>query len=298
MEHLQNILNNELFAYTLLFILGSCLASFFNVFSLRFNKINESNNAKEVKAWLDELGIDPIEQINNLIVKYSISFPSSHCYSCKNPLKWYHNIPVFSWIFLGGKCGHCKQKISCQYPLVEIVGGLLATLSYTYMYNGNAITFIVLLSFVMLTYLLLITDINTLMLPDELNYFILWGGLTLSIYGLGILNINSEEAILGAVIGYCSLFIIAKIGKLIKGEDAMGGGDLKLLAAIGAFVGIKGILFTLFLAPFLGIITWIISKLLGKYGKQIPFGPALIVSSWIYIADGENLISTFYRYII
>lgn len=287
----ETLLLDKSFCYPLFILLGLCLGSFYNVYSLRYSKIIDSNNAKDIKNWLLEKNINIPEEINKHDNDVSISFPASHCFSCKSPLKWYHNIPLISYIILGGKCAFCKSNISFQYPVVELFGGMVSFLTYVHFIDSGIQIFCVAYIFFMLSYLLLLIDLKTLYLPDELNYTLLWSALiSLALFGVSLTGISLANAVIGAATGYFTLWLISTIGRKIKGYEVMGGGDLKLLAAVGAIIGTKGAIFTLFFSPFLGIITYIVSKIFKNYGKEIPFGPSIIVASWIYVYYGEEII--------
>jgi leader peptidase (prepilin peptidase)/N-methyltransferase len=110
-------------------------------------------------------------------------------------------------------------------------------------------------------------------------------------FGISLYHLTPIEAIYGATIGYCSLWLIATIGKAIKGIEVMGAGDFKLLAGLGTFVGIQGVVFTIFSSSFIGILTWLILKAIGKNETMIPYGPSLIIGSIIYLFYGKTILS-------
>ncbi len=282
--------NTTLFA-VFFFILGACLASFFNVVVFRYPKMIDNENAEEILAWLEEKKISIPEGIKQYISNINLSFPASHCYSCNNSLKWYHNIPIISYILLRGKCGFCKTPYSIQYPIVEFFGGAILLSTYLIFFpKGQLELFLFASLFFMLCYLLLLVDIKTMFLPDPMNYSLLWIGIIGAILSFQIIDINLTDSLWGAVIGYAILWVMSFIGKKLKGIDVMGGGDLKLVAALGAFIGIQGVLFTIFFSPFIGIFSWIYIKLTKKTEPQFPYGPALILSSWIYIFYGKEIL--------
>ncbi len=140
--------------------------------------------------------------------------------------------------------------------------------------------------------MLLIVDFKTLMLPDGLNYFLLWTGLLFSTFDIYILKgINLQDSVWGAIIGFLILWTLSTVGEKIKGVSVMGDGDLKLISAIGAFIGFKGVIFTIFLSPFIGILTWVYFKLKGNKEPEFPYGPALIISSWMYLYNGKGILN-------
>lgn len=290
-QEIDMVLKNTLVFGVFFFILGACLASFFNVVVFRYPKMIDSENAQDIKDWLEDKKINPPEQLNEHINDINLSFPSSHCYSCKNPLKWYHNIPVLSYLLLKGKCGFCSMPYSIQYPIVEFLGGIILLSSYLLFFPTLGLSgFIIASLFFMITYLLLLIDIKSMFLPDTLNYSLMWIGFIASLNSVKILNINLQDSLYGAIVGYLVLWTFSTVGKKIKGVEVMGGGDLKLVAAIGAFTGIPGALFTIFASPFLGIFSWLYIKISKQENPQFPYGPALILTSWIYIFYGKEIL--------
>lgn len=289
---LNLFLGNTLFSGVFFFLIGICLGSFFNVVAFRTEKIMDSENAGLIKSWLEEKNIEIPSKINDFITNINLSLPLSHCYSCKNTLKWYHNIPILSYFLLGGKCGFCKTPYSIQYPIVELFGGLILLFNYLHFYPKFGLEGLILSSiFFMITYVLILIDIKSMLLPDGLNYFLIWVGLLGASFGFFIIEgMSMKQSILGAIVGYMILWVFATVGKKIKGIDVMGGGDLKLVAAIGAFLGVGGAVFTIFTSPFIGIFTWIYVKLNKSKTPEFPYGPALIIASWVYIFYGKEIL--------
>jgi len=273
------------------FILGACLASFFNVVVFRYPKMLDSGNAIEIKEWLEDKEIAYPKEIDKYMSTINLATPGSHCYSCNNKLKWYQNIPVFSYIFLGGRCGFCKTPYSIQYPIVEFFGGIIMLMTYLLFFPKFQTEGLILASyFFMISYLLLLIDMKTMFLPDTINYSLMWIGIIGSMLSVKIMNITLTESLWGAVIGYMILWVISTIGKKIKGVEVMGGGDLKLVASIGVFVGVPGAIFTIFFSPFIGIFFWVYNKLVIKNDNpQFPYGPSLIIASWTYIFYGKEI---------
>ena len=158
----QLISSNPYLFGTFFFFFGTIVASFFNVVILRYPKVSDYESSLEVKGWFEDKNI-PIPKELEQFEKISLSFPSSHCYSCHTPLKWYHNIPIFSYLFLRGKCGHCGVKISCQYPIVEFIGGLIMLFSYLYFTPMGLIYFLVGSVFLMSLYVAATIDLKSLL---------------------------------------------------------------------------------------------------------------------------------------
>jgi leader peptidase (prepilin peptidase)/N-methyltransferase len=216
----------------------------------------------------------------------------SHCPHCKHPLSWYENIPVFSWLALRGRCRHCSAPISVQYPLVELLTMLLVLCcvwQFGFGWKGfGAIVFscfLVALSGI---------DLRTQLLPDQLTLPLMWLGLVASIDPL---YLTAKQALVGAIIGYLSLWSVWWVFKQLTGKEGMGHGDFKLLAAMGAWVGLKGILPTILLSSLVGAIVgsiWLAAKGRDR-ATPIPFGPYLAVAGWIVFFWGGSMVDWYLR---
>jgi leader peptidase (prepilin peptidase)/N-methyltransferase len=294
-NNFETVLQNAYIFAPFFFFLGACLGSFYNVVSFRYPLMIDGENAQDIHDWLEEKKLTIPEGLSKFFNTINLSFPSSHCYSCKTPLKWWHNIPVLSFIILRGKCGHCGVKYSAQYPIIEFLAGLTLMGSYLLFFPKlGLVNFLLISLFFMIGFLLILIDIKVMMLPDSLNYFLLWIGLIAAAFGYFIYpNMTIKQSILGAASGFLFFYILSFLGKKLKGEEVMGGGDLKLIAAIGAFLGVYGAFFTIFLSPFLGLVSWLIVKLVNKEQFHIPYGPSLIITSWIYILYGSSILNFF-----
>jgi leader peptidase (prepilin peptidase)/N-methyltransferase len=198
----------------------------------------------------------------------SVVFPSSHCPKCNNDLKYYHNIPVFSWLFLGGKCAFCKDKISIQYPIVELITALIFAVSYIRV--GDLFhSVIVGLVFALLLGLSII-DFRYKEVPDSLNL----AALTLAIFSSSLILTNFVNALLFAG-GFALLRFYVSFA--IK-KEALGEADIMIAATIGAMVGIKMGLFTIFLSAIIALPVFIIIK---EKDYEVPFIPFLALALFI-----------------
>jgi len=212
-------------------------------------------------------------------VLHKLSFPASHCSICKSHLKIWHNIPLLSYLLLKGRCGFCHTPISFQYPLVELANAILWMMSVGH-WGMHPVAFLWAIFF---SYLLTLSviDIQTTNLPETLTQPLLWIGLIASSFGL--IQISLEQAILGAVSGYFSLWFVANIFKRLTGRDAMGDGDFKLLAALGGWLGPLSLIQTFILASLSGALVgiWIRNtNHLKRYG-HLTFGPFLAAAGII-----------------
>ena len=217
----------------------------------------------------------------------SIIWPGSYCPECKKPIKWYDNIPIISYFILKGKCRNCKKPISPRYPLVEFLTGLLFYLAY-WKFGFNFSLFIHL---ILILSLIIISgiDFQTFLIPDIIVIpGIILGILFSFIYPkmFGMERINSFlYSLKGAACGAAILFFLGFLGKIIAKKEAMGGGDIKLLAMIGSFLGLKSVFITLLFASLIGTLITLILVLMGKKKIEdyIPFGPYLSVGAIVSI---------------
>ena len=225
---------------------------------------------------------------------YNIVVPRSACPECGHKIRAWENIPIISYLFLGGKCSNCKTKISIRYPLVELTTGVLFLLcALEFGYTG-ATFFACVLSAILLC--LTLIDIDTKLLPDNLVYVLLWTGLLANAMGI-FTNLNA--AVFGALFGYLSLWGIFWLFKLLTGKEGMGYGDFKLFAALGAWFGWMALLDIILLASVVGAVFGIVILWLQRKGRdtQIPFGPYLALGGMIYLFFGSVIVRNYLVYI-
>ena len=236
--------------YIFLFLLGICIGSFLNVVIYR------------------------------LPLNKSLISPPSSCPNCNTKIKPWHNIPIFSWIFLKGKCAYCGEKISIRYPIIEFLTGILAVLIYSKMKNLDIFYFITFITFSSLLALSMI-DIDYKAVPDNLNLFVLF----ISIFHSPSILENIENALL--VIGGLSV-VRWYLSFFIK-KEAMGEGDLIIAGVMGAMLGVNLSLIAIFIASFLAIFPSLYS-LLKKKEPELPFIPFLALATFIvwYFKDYFN----------
>jgi len=263
--------------------LGLLLGSFLNVVILRLPKRMMWEWKREAREVLEQPDIyDPPPP--------GIVVEPSHCPHCKHKLSWYENIPLFSWLALRGKCRHCHAPISIQYPLVELVTALLVLASvWQFGFGWQGFGAIVLTCFLIA---LSGIDLRTQYLPDQITLPLMWLGLVGSMDNL---YMPAKPALIGAAAGFLVLWIVAKAYKLVTNRDGMGGGDAKLLAALGAWCGLKGILPIILLSSVLGAVIgsiWLYTRGRDK-ATPIPFGPYLALAGWVYFMWGEPLVNQY-----
>jgi leader peptidase (prepilin peptidase)/N-methyltransferase len=231
--------------------------------------------------------------ISRLPKEESIVRPGSHCPKCKTPIRFYDNIPLLSYFLLGGKCRHCKAPISIQYPIVEAITALSSF--FLFITFGVSLSFFYYFSFVAALIAITVIDLYHQIIPDVISL----PGIVIGLLGaLVIPHITFWSSLIGVLSGGGSLFLVATVYQWLFKREGMGGGDVKLLAMIGAFLGWKAVILTIFLSSFIGSIIGITVMLIkGKDFKYaIPFGPFLALGAVISLFLGENLIS-WYLYI-
>ena len=265
--------------------LGLLLGSFLNVVILRLPRRLEWEWKRDSREILGEPDLyDPPPP--------GIVVERSHCPHCQHQLSWYENIPVFSWLVLRGKCRHCKAPISAQYPLVELLTmALVLCCVWRFGFGWQGFGAIVLTCFLIA---LAGIDVRTQLLPDQLTLPLLWLGIIAAIENL---YLGPKAALLGVIAGYVVLWSVWWVFKQLTGKEGMGHGDFKLLAALGAWVGLDGILPTVLLSSLVGAIVgsiWLAAKGRDR-ATPIPFGPYLAIAGWIVFFWGKSLIDTYMR---
>ena len=218
----------------------------------------------------------------------SIIYPASHCPKCRTTIKPVDNIPLLSYILLKGRCRNCGSKISIQYSIVEFLTGIIYLIIYLiYGLSIQSLIYIILSSALII---IAFIDLNELIVPDVISLPGIAAGLILSFFVPYISFINSA---LGVVIGGGIILIIGLVGSMIFKKEAMGGGDIKLAAMIGAFLGWRYTIISLFLGFFLGALAGIfliLSKIKSRE-DMVPFGPFIALGSLITLLWGEKILS-------
>ena len=217
----------------------------------------------------------------------SIIFPPSHCTNCGMKLKWYELLPVFSWVFLGGKCHTCKRKISIQYPLVELSTGILfLLLIQKFGFSGQAISYVFLVS---LLIIITVIDLQHQIIPDEL---IIVGAITGVLLSLIKFTVSWIEAALGLLTGSGTFLIVVIIAEKLLKKEGMGGGDIKLMGMIGIYLGWKLTALSMLLSIYAGGIIGGLLVLLKvkKRDDAIPYGPFIAAGTIISIFFGNDII--------
>lgn len=272
------LIENPLLFIASAFVLGLVIGSFLNVVIYRLPPILQYGWQKDC-AELNN-------QTFNQKPPPSIAFDRSYCPHCKKKLSAWQNIPVFSYLFLRGRCFYCKKTIAFRYPLVEsLTGFLLGFLAYQLGWGMPFVAASLLLFFlVVITFI----DLDTLLIPDQLSLTLMWLGLFFSLFDVFV---TPEQAIIGALVGYLSLWLLFHVFKLLTGKEGMGYGDFKLLAAGGAWLGFDMLIVVLILASVSGLVIALIQKIAQKGEARIPFGPYLSIGIFLSLLFGDTLLN-------
>lgn len=262
--------------------LGLLIGSFLNVVIHRLPIMMQRESDNYVAT---ESGKEPVHTS-----RYNLIVPRSACPHCQHQITALENIPVISYLVIGGKCHGCKAPISARYPIVEAITGLLSGLMIWHF--GSGIAGIGAVVFVWFLIAMTFIDADTQLLPDDLTLPLLWLGLLLNLHGTFT---SLENAVIGAVAGYLSLWIVYWAFKLLTGKEGMGYGDFKLLAALGAWMGWSMLPLIILLSSAVGAVIGISMMVLGRLGKgkPIPFGPYLAIAGLIALLWGQNINSQY-----
>ncbi|WP_439441912.1 prepilin peptidase [Roseateles sp. DB2] len=272
-------------------LLGLCIGSFLNVVVLRLPRMMEREWTQDAAAHLGDAGVlerstglpptkaaplaDQIQKLGELLDKqpaFSLVTPRSRCPKCAHQLAWHENLPLLGWLRLRGRCASCKTPISVRYPLIEaLTGALFAAIAWRF---GPQFQTLLWCGFAAALVALAAIDWDTTLLPDSINQPLLWAGLWAALLGW---TLPLDQALIGALAGYLSLWSVYWLFKLLTGKEGMGYGDFKLLAALGAWLGWQMVLPIVLGASVIGAIVGIAMKLTSslREGRYVPFGPFL-----------------------
>jgi len=260
-------------------LLGLLTGSFLNVVIHRLPLMME-------RGWRDEcaaiVGSPPVEHEP----PFNLSTPRSRCPHCEHPIAAWDNIPILSWLLLGGRCRHCRSGISYRYPLIELAAGASSAIVAWHFGFSPAALLAAGLSWALIA--LSMIDLDTQLLPDDINQPLLWAGLVANLFGTFV---SLQEAVIGAMAGYLSLWCVFHAFRLATGKEGMGQGDFKLLAALGAWLGWQALPIIVVVSAFVGALVGLTLIGLGRHDRAqpMPFGPFLAVAGWLYLIWGQHL---------
>ncbi|KQN58117.1 A24 family peptidase [Erwinia sp. Leaf53] len=249
-------------------LLGACAGSLMNMVVWRLPRMVLQQEGPEFSLWL----------------------PASHCPRCRVALAWYDNLPLLSWLWLRGRSRCCGQQIGLRYLLIELACVLLSLLMAWVFPADGRLAAALLLGWFLLA--LSLIDRDHQMLPDALTLPLLWLGIVCQLAGW-LPDITLEQSVTGAMAGYLSLWLLATSYRLLRGKEALGMGDAKLLAALGAWLGWQPLPLLLLLASASGIVWLACSHLLSRrsFNAPLPFGPCLAAAGGLlFIAENSDLL--------
>lgn len=264
-------------------VVGLCVGSFLNVVIHRLPKMMERDWRTQCAEMRDEPAV--------AASTYNLAVPRSQCPACGHRIGALENIPVASWLALRGRCSACSKPISARYPLVEILGGLLAACAiwrFGLTWQGGAACAL-LWTLTALTFI----DVDTQYLPDSLTLPLLWSGLLANLFGVFV---PLQDAVIGAMAGYLALWTVYWLFRLIRGKEGMGYGDFKLLAALGAWLGWQVLPLIILLSSVVGACIGLALIVFKGRDHNIPlaFGPYLAVAGAIALFFGPMLVAGWY----
>ena len=276
------------------FLFGLLIGSFLNVVILRIPARLEWQWRHDSRELLGIPETEPsgVEESGADAAPPGIVVERSFCPRCHHQLSAFDNIPVLSWLALRGRCRYCKAPISLQYPAVELLTAVASATVVSHF--GAEWQSLAGLVFTWMLIALAGIDLRTTLLPDQLTYPLLWLGLLLSTITLFV---DPVPALFGASAGYLSLWSVFWIFRLLTGKEGMGRGDFKLLAALGAWCGIKGVFPIVLISALLGAVigsAWLLLRGRDR-ATPIPFGPFLAVAGWVQLLWGTQLIDAYLR---
>ena len=268
--------------WLLVLFLGLCIGSFLNVVITRLPVML-------MQQWRSE-ALAALEQPEEGQTPFNLAWPGSMCPACRAPIKWHDNLPLIGWLKRRGRCASCQGRISPQYPLVELGGGVIALAVLAIFGLGWQALFIAGACYALLA--MAVIDLRTQLLPDILTLPLLWAGL---LYQLLFQPLMLSSAVMGAIAGYLVLWSVYWLFKLLTGKEGMGYGDFKLLAALGAWLGWQALPLVLIISAGLGAIFGIALQITNKEkrGIPMPFGPFLALAGWVALLMGDTLIALY-----
>lgn len=288
MNILQLLATHDGLFYSTIGILGLLIGSFLNVVIYRLPRMLDTQWTTQCREFLQ------LSPSNEKQQTFNLSLPRSHCPHCQVEIPGWRNIPLISYLLQKGRCHKCGTGISLRYPLVELFSALVSLfLAWHY---GAAPQLIPALFFSWALLALFVIDLQHQLLPDQITLPLLWTGLLFNMQGMFS---SLEMAVLGAVIGYLSLWLVYHVYRLLRDKHGFGYGDFKLLAAIGAWTGWPGIPLVILVSSLSGAVVGVLLILFAKhqYDKPMSFGPYLAIAGWISLLWGDNIIQNYIDYL-
>lgn len=279
--------NTPLFL-TGVFVFGLLIGSFLNVVILRLPARLEHDWQNQCKELLGVEKLD--DELSD--APSSIMWSRSLCPKCGHQINWYENIPLLSYLLLRGRCSSCKAPISKRYPLIE--GSTALFFLAVAQHFGPTLQSLFAIGLTAILIALAVIDYDHQLLPDDLTFLLLWGGLFASLFNVFTDPVSS---IIGALAGYLSLWLVYHGFRLLTGKEGMGYGDFKLLAALGAWLGWQMLPLIILLSSLVGAVIGLIMISLKRHksSQPMPFGPFIALAGWIALLWGEHIIDAYLR---
>lgn len=276
------------------FFLALLIGSFLNVVIYRLPIMME----RAWRAQCEEIAETPAVELPT--GRFDLVAPRSRCPACGHEITAMQNIPVISYLVLGGKCGNCQVPISRRYPIIELLTAVLTGIVAWRFGFGWEAAAAILMTWALIT--ISVIDIDHQIIPDSVSLPLIWAGLFLSLFhetaGGEILFVDAKTAIVGGLAGYLSLWSIYHLFRLLTGKEGMGYGDFKLLAALGAWLGWQMLPLIILLSAAVGAVVGISLIVFKRHdrGVPIPFGPYLAAAGWIAMLYGPQIIESYLDY--
>jgi leader peptidase (prepilin peptidase) / N-methyltransferase len=266
--------NNPALLITLALLFGAIVGSFLNVAILRLPVMMQ-------RAWEAEARSILLLPARPARVAFNLVTPGSHCGACGHAIKPWHNVPLLGWLWLRGRASCCGVRIGLRYPLVEALTALVSAACTWRFGLTPPLAAALAISWTLIA--LIVIDLDTMLLPDDLTLPLLWAGLLANLTGFGLAGVSLPAAVVGAIAGYLALWIVHQGYRLLTGKHGFGGGDFKLLAALGAWLGWAALPQIILLSSLVGSVVGISLMLVRglKRDQPIPFGPYLAVAGWL-----------------
>lgn len=272
------------------FILSLLVGSFLNVVIHRLPIMMERDWRRQAEEFLAPATAASQTTSTD---RYNLMVPRSACPKCGTQISALQNIPVISWLMLKGRCAHCCTDISARYPIIELSTAILSGIvAWQFGFTWH------MAAALLLTWSLIalcMIDFDHQLLPDNLTLPLMWAGLSLSLLHGNVLTVTPQDAIVGALVGYLSLWLVFHLFKLATGKEGMGYGDFKLLGALGAWLGWQMLPLIIMLSACVGATVGISLILLRGRDRNIPipFGPYLAAAGWIALLRGDQIVKAY-----
>lgn len=288
---LETLISSQALLFGSAFVLGLLLGSFLNVVIYRLPIMMEREYKRDFHSYF-ETDLDPAER-KELEAPFNLILPHSHCPNCDAEIKPWHNVPLVSYLMLGGKCRFCGKAISKRYPVVELVTGILTAivvwqLGFTWQALAGCV-------FTWALVALTGIDFDKQLLPDNITLPLLWAGLSINLWDVFV---PLQDAVVGAIAGYLALWAVFHIFKLVTGKEGMGVGDFKILAAIGAWFGWQMLPLVILLSAAVGAVAGLTWSVIAGRDRNLPiaYGPYLAGAGWIAMLWGERIVGWYLEF--